>query len=113
MLYWYNNYGDDMNIKKLVKVAVTVIIIVILGFLIKDNYYLLTNKIEYVYTKYLQGDIRQNLTDNKYRKKENYDYVYFAKVDDQFMNKYGSLFIDKYDDHMIKITDIGDYKGPY
>ena len=45
MLYWYNNYGDDMNIKKLVKVAVTVIIIVILGFLIKDNYYLLTNKI--------------------------------------------------------------------
>ncbi|WP_160685518.1 DUF421 domain-containing protein [Clostridium sp. C2-6-12] len=25
----------------------------------------------------------------------------------------GSLFIDKYDDHMIKITDIGDYKGPY
>ena len=75
MLYWYNNYGDDKNIKKLVKVAVTVIIIVILGFLIKDNYYLLTNKIEYVYTKYLQGDIRQNLTDNKYRKKENYDYV--------------------------------------
>lgn len=64
-----------MNIKKLVKVAVTVIIIVILGFLIKDNYYLLTNKIEYVYTKYLQGDIRQNLTDNKYRKKENYGYV--------------------------------------
>lgn len=75
MLYWYNNYGDDMNIKKLVKVAVTVIMIVILGFLIKDNYYLLTNKIEYVYTKYLQGDIRQNLTDNKYRKKENYGYV--------------------------------------
>lgn len=75
MLYWYNNYGDDMNIKKLVKVAITVIIIVILGFLIKDNYYLLTNKIEYVYTKYLQGDIRQNLTDNKYRKKENYGYV--------------------------------------
>lgn len=75
MLYWYNNYGDDMNIKKLFKVAVTVIIIVILGFLIKDNYYLLTNKIEYVYTKYLQGDIRQNLTDNKYRKKENYGYV--------------------------------------
>ena len=75
MLYWYNNYGDDMNIKNLVKVAVTVIIIVILGFLIKDNYYLLTNKIEYVYTKYLQGDIRQNLTDNKYRKKENYGYV--------------------------------------
>lgn len=25
----------------------------------------------------------------------------------------GSLYIDKYDDHMVKITDIGDYKGPY
>lgn len=75
MLYWYNNYGDDMNIKKIIKITITVIIMVILGFLIKDNYYLLTNKIEYVYTKYLQGDIRQNLTDNKYRKKENYDYV--------------------------------------
>lgn len=75
MLYWYNNYGDDMNIKKIIKITITVIIMVILGFLIKDNYYLLTNKIEYVYKKYLQGDIRQNLTDNKYRKKENYDYV--------------------------------------
>lgn len=25
----------------------------------------------------------------------------------------GSLYVDKYDDHIIKITDIGDYKGPY
>ncbi|OPJ65602.1 DUF421 domain-containing protein [Clostridium chromiireducens] len=25
----------------------------------------------------------------------------------------GSLYIDKYDDHMLKATDIGDYKGPY
>lgn len=25
----------------------------------------------------------------------------------------GSLYIDKYDDHITKITDIGDYKGPY
>ncbi|RII34879.1 DUF421 domain-containing protein [Clostridium chromiireducens] len=25
----------------------------------------------------------------------------------------GSLYIDKYDDHMLKVTDIGDYKGPY
>ncbi|WP_238948315.1 DUF421 domain-containing protein [Clostridium sp. YIM B02569] len=25
----------------------------------------------------------------------------------------GSLYIDKYDDHMVKVTDIGDYKGPY
>jgi hypothetical protein len=25
----------------------------------------------------------------------------------------GSLYIDKYDDHITKITDIGDYEGPY
>ncbi|KZL90532.1 YetF domain-containing protein [Clostridium magnum] len=25
----------------------------------------------------------------------------------------GSLYIDKYDDHIKKVTDIGDYKGPY
>lgn len=25
----------------------------------------------------------------------------------------GNLFIDKYEDHMKKVTDIGDYKGPY
>jgi uncharacterized membrane protein YcaP (DUF421 family) len=25
----------------------------------------------------------------------------------------GSLYVDKYDDHLIRITDIGDFKGPY
>lgn len=75
MLCWYNIYGDDMNIKKLFKIAIMVIIIVILGYLIKDNFYLLTNKIEYVYSKYLQSDIKQTLTDSKYRKKENYEYL--------------------------------------
>lgn len=25
----------------------------------------------------------------------------------------GSLYIDKYKDHMAKVTDIGDYNGPY
>ena len=64
-----------MNIKKLIKIAVIVVVIVICFFLIKDNYYLITNKIEYVYKKYLQPDIRQTLTDNKWRKKVNYDYV--------------------------------------
>ncbi len=29
------------------------------------------------------------------------------------LNPGGSLYIDKYDDHIKKITDIGDYKGPY
>lgn len=75
MLCWYNIYGDDMNIKKLFKIAMIVIIIVICGYLIKDNFYLLTNKIEYVYSKYLQSDIKQTLTDSEYRKKENYEYL--------------------------------------
>jgi uncharacterized membrane protein YcaP (DUF421 family) len=29
------------------------------------------------------------------------------------LNPAGNLYIDKYEDHMKKITDIGDYKGPY
>lgn len=64
-----------MNIKKLIKLTITVILSVIVGYLIYDNYYLLTNKIEYVYSKYFQPDIRQSLTDGSYRKKENYEYV--------------------------------------
>ena len=29
------------------------------------------------------------------------------------LNRAGSLYIDKYEDHIQKVTDIGDYKGPY
>jgi len=29
------------------------------------------------------------------------------------LNPAGSLYIDKYEDHVKKVTDIGDYKGPY
>ncbi len=29
------------------------------------------------------------------------------------LNPAGSLYVDKYDDHIKKIIDIGDYKGPY
>jgi uncharacterized membrane protein YcaP (DUF421 family) len=29
------------------------------------------------------------------------------------LNPAGSLYVDKYEDHLKKITDIGDYKGPY
>ena len=29
------------------------------------------------------------------------------------LNPAGSLYVDKYEDHFKKITDIGDYKGPY
>ena len=64
-----------MNIKKLLKLTFIVVIAVICIYLIKDNYYLLTNKIEYIYVKYLQPDIRQTLTDNDYKKNENYEYV--------------------------------------
>ena len=64
-----------MNIKKLIKIAVIVVVIVICFFLIKDNYYLITNKIEYVLKNYLQPHIRHKLTDIKWIKKLNYDYV--------------------------------------
>lgn len=64
-----------MNIKKLLKLTFIVVIAVICVYLIKDNYYLLTNKIEYIYVKYLQPDIRQTLIDNDYKKNENYEYV--------------------------------------
>jgi uncharacterized membrane protein YcaP (DUF421 family) len=29
------------------------------------------------------------------------------------LNPAGNLYVDKYDDHIRKVTDIGDYKGPY
>lgn len=29
------------------------------------------------------------------------------------LNPAGSLYVDKYDDHISKVTDIGDYKGPF
>lgn len=29
------------------------------------------------------------------------------------LNPEGSIYIDKYDDHITKVTDIGDYKGPF
>lgn len=62
-------------IKKLIKLTIEVIILVIIGFIVKDNYYVITNKLEYLYKKYLQPDIKQNLVDTEYRKKENYEYL--------------------------------------
>lgn len=62
-------------IKKLVKLTIKVIVLVIFGILIKDNYYVITNELEYLYKKFLQPDIRQNLVDNEYRRKENYEYL--------------------------------------
>ncbi len=61
--------------KKILKITILVVLIVLIGYLIHDNYYLITNKIEYLYVKYFEPDIRQTLKDNEYRKKENYEYV--------------------------------------
>lgn len=68
-----------MNGKKLLTIALKVIVIVIIGYLIYDNYGLITNKIEYLYTKYLQPDLKQNLVDNAYSRKYDYDYVKINK----------------------------------
>lgn len=62
-------------IKRLVKLTIEIIVLVIIGIIIKDNFYVISNKIEYLYKKYIQPDIRQTLIDNEYRKKENYEYV--------------------------------------
>lgn len=61
--------------KRIIKLIVAVVFTVILSIYIKDNYYVITNKIEYFYKKYLQKDIIQVLNDNEYRKKQNYEYV--------------------------------------
>lgn len=75
-----------MNIKKIIKITLTVIALVIIAFLVHDNYYLIINKIEYVYKKYLVKEIRQTLTDNDYRKKENYEFVQI-NLDTNIKNK--------------------------
>ena len=64
-----------MNIKKLIKITFSVIIIIVLAYLIHDNYYIIINKVEYIYSKYFQKDIIQTLNDNDYRKKVNYEFV--------------------------------------
>lgn len=60
--------------KRIIKTTIYVIIMVILGYLIYDNYYEITNGIEMLYTKYFQSEIRQTLKDSNYRKKVNYSY---------------------------------------
>ena len=67
------------NIKKIIKTTIYVIILILLGYLVKDNFYTIKNKSEYIYVKYFQKDIKQTLIDNEYRKKENYEYL---KIDE-------------------------------
>lgn len=64
-----------MDKKSLIKLAITIIVTVILVFLIKDNYHVISDKTWYIYRKYLQADIKQDLEYNDYSKKENYNYV--------------------------------------
>ncbi len=68
-----------MTLKKLLKTVLSVILIVIIGYLIHDNYYVITNKIEYLYVKYMQPKIRQNLVDNEYKINANYEYLKINK----------------------------------
>lgn len=64
-----------MDIKKYIKSTLTIIITVLIGYYVYDNIYSITNKIEYIYVKYLQPDIKQTLIENEYKKNENYEYV--------------------------------------
>ena len=55
-------------IEKIIKLTIKVIVLVILGIIIKDNYYVIINELKYLYKKFLQPDVRQTLIDNEYRK---------------------------------------------
>lgn len=59
----------------MVNVAIKVIIVVIATYLICDNYYLISGNLAYVYAKYIQPEIKQNLVNNKFSKKEDYEYL--------------------------------------
>ena len=67
------------NVKKMIKLTIEVIVIVIIAIFIKDNFYVVKNKVEYVYLKYIQPDIRQTLVDNEYKKSEEYEYFKINK----------------------------------
>ena len=56
----------------------------------------------------LDKDKKWLLKELKKHKISNISDVFLATLDPS-----GSLYIDLYKDHMNKITDIGDYKGPY
>lgn len=79
MFYCYNYYGDNMKVKKLLKTTITVIIVIIICYLIYDNYYLIANKLEYLYSKYIKENVKQTLNSNEYQKNENYGYVKINK----------------------------------
>jgi uncharacterized membrane protein YcaP (DUF421 family) len=63
----------------------------------------------------IEENLRQMNKDKKWLMKELKKHgVYDAsEVFLATLNDAGSLYVDKYNDHMKKVKDIGDYKGPY
>ena len=87
-----------MKNKKLLKTAITVIIVIITCYLIYDNYYLIANKLEYLYSKYIKENVKQTLNSNEYQKNENYEYVKInknAKVKEKDEIKYKNNEFEK------------------
>lgn len=71
-----------MNTKKRILIAIFVVIIVITAFFIYEKSYLINNKIDYFYRKYLQANIKQKLVDNEYKKNQTYEFVSINKATD-------------------------------
>ena len=59
------------KIKSIVKTIITTLIFV----LIYANMDLIVSKVDYVYRKYLQPDLKQDLIDNEYKKNKDYKFV--------------------------------------
>lgn len=96
-----------MNIKKLLKLTITIVLIVITCFILHDNYYLIINKIENIYTNIFSTGIKQNLVDNNYRKKENYEYLkintgVIIKNNEDAKNAIYTFLDAGWDEYMIK-----------
>ena len=67
--------GDNMNKREFIKLTIYVVCMVLFGYLIYTNKQFILYKIDYLYKKYIQINIKQNLISNEYQKKENYEFV--------------------------------------
>lgn len=63
----------------------------------------------------IEENLRQLNKDKKWLQNElkKHGIKHISEVFLATLNPAGSLYVDKYEDHLQKITDIGDYKGPY
>jgi len=52
-----------------------VVLVVLIIYLIYNNYYTIFNNVEYLYIKFFQPNITQILVDSDYRKKVNYEFI--------------------------------------